>query len=219
MWALGAAGLLSIVVLALYGWNSDEPTPAADAVQGAVEAPPKPAPPVVVNAPPSGASSAPEPSARVAAPVPPAATGRPTRERALRCAATGPGSAKRVQERGRLEARDDVSGTLYAFVVCEERDIPSGAVEIQIKGSNTVGTRWSGEAATKRAAEMESRGVECEPTGQPAVRSAGAHDPRSIVFVLCQQSGTPTSLAVHATTRKADASAYPEKVLRVAWPE
>jgi hypothetical protein len=103
-------------------------------------------------------------------------------------------------------------------VICEEHDTATEAVVMQIISTSTTGTKWSGEAATRKAEDMERRAVDCEPTGAPAVRSSGKNDQRRVVYVLCQVSGTPTSIEVHATTLKADASPYPLKVLRVAWP-
>ncbi len=225
-WAAAAAGALAVLLFALYGPGRDRPTPAAgDALPVPVEPSSNVASPAVESttpllAPPvdlagnagAGRAAGPEPNASDGT-----ATRRAARERVPSCAESSVGSARKVQERGRLEARDDVSGVVYRFVICEERAGANRAVEMQITGSITVGTRWSGETAAKKAEDMDRRGVECESTGH-AVRSTGSHDPRSIVFVLCQEGGAPTSIAVHATTRKADASAYPEKVLRVAWP-
>ena len=72
-------------------------------------------------------------------------------------------------------------------------------------------------AAARKAEDMERRAVDCEPTFTP-VPSSGKNDHRSVVYVLCQMGGKPTSFEVHATTRRADASPYPLKVLRVPWP-
>jgi hypothetical protein len=226
-WAVAGTGAL-ILLLAIYWPGRDSlVSPAADALQGAVE-------PLRNGASLPAAAASPAPSRTEAAdragevdtgptaapkPSPSTATAsRVSRDRVPVCAESSAQAHRRVQERGRLEAQDDVSDVIYAFVICEEWNTAKGTVEMQIIGSSTVSTRWSGENAAQKAADLDRRGVECETTAH-AVRSSGAHDPRSIAYVLCQASGEPTSIAVHATTRKADASAYPEKVLRVPWPK
>jgi hypothetical protein len=88
---------------------------------------------------------------------------------------------------------------------------------MRIRSSSTVGATWSDAAAARKAEDMERRAVDCEPTFTP-VNSTGKNDQRSVAYVLCQVNGKPTSIEVHATTRRADASPYPLKVLRVAWP-
>jgi hypothetical protein len=211
-WTTAGAIGVALVLLALYGYDRGwvtrhAPSPAASTavapslpatgLPGAVEA-------EVLSAP------------KATAPPPVATRSRSTPEPGPRCEESRPG-VRDVDERGRLEARDDVSEHSYEFVICEERLTASGAVEMRVISSNTVGTRWSDETAARRAEDMERRGVDCEPTGT-AVRSTGTNDPRRIVYVLCQASGQPTSIEVHATTRKADGSAYPLKILRAPWP-
>lgn len=230
-WASAGAGALIVMLLVLYGPGRDRQKPqAGDATRSAVEPPPSVASsPAASPAPPAGpangraggidASSASPPAPNPAATIPAAAAaGRAARDRVPRCPESSARAFRRVLERGRLEARDDLNDVTYAFVICEERDTANGTVEMQIIGSSTTGTKWSGENAARKAADMDSRGTACEPTGTPPVRSSGATVRRSIVYVLCQEGGAPTSIAVHATTLKADASPYPEKVLRVAWP-
>jgi hypothetical protein len=160
----------------------------------------------------------PESSASAAPAAPAAAKAGAEANAEPRCPDPSPGRLD-VHERGRLEARDDPSDLVYAFVICEVRDTATSGVVMRIISASTTGTNWPHEAATRKAEDMERRGQACEPTGTPAVRSSGQNDPRHIVYVLCQQGGKPTSLEVHATTRQADGSAYPLKVLRAAWPE
>ena len=102
-------------------------------------------------------------------------------------------------------------------MICEEHDTATSAVALLIISSSTTGTKWSDAAAARKAEDMERRAVDCEPTGRP-VRSTGKNDRRNVAYVLCQMDGKPTSMEIHATTLKKDASPYPLKVLRVAWP-
>ncbi len=228
-----AAGAIAIalVLVALYGFLGGSfggrlISPGANAPSERAAEPP----PATTPAPASGATPGAVPPADSAiatgadnAPAPPAtlspatATGRrATPPRVPECDESN--ALRRVHERGRLEARDDLNDTTYAFVICESQDTANGTVSMQIRSSTVTGTRWSDEAATRKAEDMESRGVECEPTGTPAVRSSGKNIQRSVVYVLCQASGQPTSIEVHATTLKADASPHPTQVLRAAWP-
>jgi hypothetical protein len=212
-WAAAGAIGLALVLLALYGSlrggsRTEAPSPAEAAG-------------TVPSSPARGRAGSVEPEATAPATAPPrdaaATRSLPTREAGPSCPESRPGS-RTVHERGRLEARDDLSEHTYAFVICEEDDAATGTVVMRIISSSTVGTRWSDEAATRKAEDMERRAEACEPTGSPAVRSTGQNDPRSIVYVLCQVSGKPTSIEVHATTRRADGRPYPLKILRAAWP-
>lgn len=116
------------------------------------------------------------------------------------------------------EARDDPNQHTYAFVICEEREAATGAVTMQIVSSSTTGAKWPDDAAVRKAREMDERAEECAPAGA-AARSSGPNDPRNVLYVLCQMAGMPTSLEVRSTTRKADGTAYPLKILRAAWPD
>ena len=225
-WAAAGAIALALVLLALYGSvRGGLMPPARDAPRG------RAAPPTAIVPSPSGATTTPPPSpaadpagasagertaaSKANASPAPASSRRLTRARGPSC----PESAgfRRVQERGRLEARDDLIEHTYAFVICEEHDTATGAVAMQIRSSGAIGSTWSDAAAARKAEDMERRAVDCEPTFTP-VASSGKNDHRSVVYVLCQVSGKPTSIEVHATTRRADASPYPLKVLRVPWP-
>jgi hypothetical protein len=208
-WAAAGAIGLALLLVAVYGSVKDAPPPAAVATR----APSSRAGDLAATA---EAKLTPAPGAT--APPTVAARRRVTREREARCPESIAGR-RTVRERGRLEARDDPNEVTYAFVICEEHDTATSAVVMRIVSSSTTGTNWSREAATRKAEDMERRAEDCEPTGSPAVRSSGQNDPRHIVYVLCQAGGKPTSIEIHATTRKADGSPYPLKVLRAAWPE
>jgi hypothetical protein len=213
-WAIAAGSVLALalVLLAVYGSLGGGATPPAG------DGPPERA---VRNTP-----SVPAPSsAPVPAPTPPRAEAAPagvTRREpdttpGPRCEERRPGF-QNVHERGRLEVRDDLNEHTYAFVICEEHDVAKDTFVMRIVSSSVTGTVWSDETATRKAEDMERRAVECEPTGTAPVRSTGRNDQRSVVYVLCQAGGKPTSIEIHATTLRADASPYPLKVLRAAWP-
>jgi hypothetical protein len=225
-WAAAGAIALAVVLLAFYGaGRGGWLRPAGNAPRDPAPRPTAnvPSPPGVTATVPRSraadlvAASAGEPTAAPkanAAPAPASSRG-PTRAGGPRCPESE--GLRRVQERGRLEARDDLIGHTYVFVICEEHDIATGSVAMLIRSAGAIGSTWSDEAAARKAEDMERRAVDCEPTFTP-VSSSGMNDHRSVVYVLCQVNGKPTSIEVHATTRKADAGPYPLKVLRVAWP-
>jgi hypothetical protein len=212
-WAAAGAIGLALIVFGLYLSERDGTTkqtpPAAASTAMAPSAPPTAGGAIV--------ETETTPASTAAAPPAPTTRSRSARGREPRCPESSPGR-RDVHERGRLEARDELNAVTYAFAICEERDIATSAVVMRIVSSNTTGTIWSSEAATRKAEDMERRAESCAPTGSPAVRSSGPNDPRHIVYVLCQHGGKPTSLEIHATTRKADGSAFPPKVLRAVWP-
>jgi hypothetical protein len=124
---------------------------------------------------------------------------------------------REVRRLGYLEERDDLTGELYGFVVCQRRNLNSGEWDVIIQSNRAVGAGLTPEQATEKAAVAAGRGAHHYNIGIPFT-PLGRLDPRRVEYRVHQTDGTPVVIEVRVTMRDARRLAKTTRTLQVPWP-
>lgn len=115
-----------------------------------------------------------------------------------------------------LEAHDDVSGDLHAFLAYKETDLASGVWRVRVKSLQTAGGVFEPVTMAQQAQAAATRGETYFTWGYQLAPCAA--DLRQIEFRVHVLNRRPARLELYARLRRADSSPAAPCVAVCDWP-
>lgn len=115
-----------------------------------------------------------------------------------------------------LEAHDEVSGDLHAFLAYKETALTNGAWRVRVKSLQTAGGVFEPLTMVQQAQAAATRGESYFTWGYQLAPSAT--DPRQIEFRVHVMNRRPARLELYARLRRADNSPAAPCSVVCGWP-
>ncbi len=118
---------------------------------------------------------------------------------------------------GSLEERDDVTGEVYGFVICQRKNLNTGKWDVIIQSNIALGAGLTEEEAIEKASKAEAKGKSYFTIGLP-LNPLGEFDYRRVEYRIYQEKGQPTAIELYVVMRDVKRNAKEPKTIKIAWP-